>query len=133
MKKMLFLSLFALLTASTIEAQEDGLQKIDFMYSANKEILSNIANIKGETRKCPMTDCAYINYSRKRVSMKSKSDNNCFTYYLYEETGRLIDVCSIDLNKDEIAYVSTERVNESSFVLVLESNDGLYFARIKNL
>jgi len=69
----------------------------------------------------------------KRISLKSNADNNRFTYYLYEETGRLIDACSVDLNKGETAYVSTERVNESSFVLVLESNDGLYFAQLKKL
>jgi len=133
MKKVLFLLLFVLISVSNTKAQECSLQKMDFKHSANKEVLSCISTNKGEICKCPWLDCAYINHDMKRISLKSNADNNRFTYYLYEETGRLIDACSVDLNKGETAYVSTERVNESSFVLVLESNDGLYFAQLKKL
>ena len=68
MKKVLFLLFIAVASFTSLKAQEEGLHKIDFRHSANKEALSSITSIKGEACECPLLDCAYMNYERKRVS-----------------------------------------------------------------
>ena len=127
MKKFVILMFAIAFVQSVLCCPRDNRSGLAGFYFLDNWEHFSISSLRGKPQKCNFLDYVIWDKEKNCITLTANTDNTQFTYYLYEQSGRLVDACTVELSEGEIVRVPTERITEDKLLLVLRCREGLYY------